>query len=164
MLIWTGFELNSRGKASDGHQLDRLQSLRLTDRRALPLYVINALSAAGPNPEGCRSSTDPAEHCEDGINTNQYILQMRLGGLLSMPVPSAKEPGNLTRQALYDNSALERGSPEDRPQRRFLAKRIEHVIHIVKENRTYDQVLSDLEKGNGDPYLTLFPEPVRSIP
>ena len=30
---------------------------------------------------------------------------------------------------------------------------IEHVIYIVKENRTYDQVLGDLGKGNGDPSL-----------
>ena len=33
---------------------------------------------------------------------------------------------------------------------------IEHVIYIVKENRTYDQVLGDLGKGNSDPSLTLF--------
>jgi hypothetical protein len=35
---------------------------------------------------------------------------------------------------------------------------IEHVIYVVKENRTYDQVLGDLEKGNGDPSLQLFDE------
>ncbi|MBC8167710.1 MAG: beta-propeller fold lactonase family protein [Bryobacteraceae bacterium] len=33
---------------------------------------------------------------------------------------------------------------------------IEHVIYIIKENRTYDQVLGDIPKGNGDPELTLF--------
>jgi DNA-binding beta-propeller fold protein YncE len=37
---------------------------------------------------------------------------------------------------------------------------IEHVIYIVKENRTYDQVLGDLGKGNGDSSLTLFPREV----
>ena len=37
---------------------------------------------------------------------------------------------------------------------------IEHVIYIVKENRTYDQVLGDLEIGNGDPSLTLFGEEI----
>ncbi|MBE0660121.1 MAG: beta-propeller fold lactonase family protein [Bryobacteraceae bacterium] len=37
---------------------------------------------------------------------------------------------------------------------------IEHVIYIVKENRTYDQVLGDLGIGNGDPSLTLFGEDV----
>ena len=33
---------------------------------------------------------------------------------------------------------------------------IKHVIYIIKENRTYDQVLGDLPQGNGDPSLTLF--------
>ena len=37
---------------------------------------------------------------------------------------------------------------------------IEHVIYIVKENRTYDQVLGDLKEGNGDPSLVLFGENV----
>lgn len=35
---------------------------------------------------------------------------------------------------------------------------IEHVIYIIKENRTYDQVFGKLGKGNGDPSLTLFDE------
>jgi hypothetical protein len=33
---------------------------------------------------------------------------------------------------------------------------IKHVIYIIKENRTYDQVLGDLGKGNGDPRITIF--------
>jgi DNA-binding beta-propeller fold protein YncE len=40
------------------------------------------------------------------------------------------------------------------------SKRIEHVIYVVKENRTYDQVLGDLSKGNGDASLTLFPRDI----
>jgi YVTN family beta-propeller protein len=35
---------------------------------------------------------------------------------------------------------------------------IEHVIYIVKENRTYDQVLGKIGKGNSDPSLNLFDE------
>lgn len=35
-----------------------------------------------------------------------------------------------------------------------------HVIYIVKENRTYDQVLGDMPEGNGDPELTVFGEKV----
>ena len=39
----------------------------------------------------------------------------------------------------------------------FLNKHIKHVIYVVKENRTYDQVLGDLTNGaNGDPALTQF--------
>jgi YVTN family beta-propeller protein len=37
---------------------------------------------------------------------------------------------------------------------------IKHVIYIVKENRTYDQVLGDMKQGNGDASLTLFGEAV----
>ena len=37
---------------------------------------------------------------------------------------------------------------------------IKHVIYIIKENRTYDQVLGDVAEGNGDPGLCLFPEDV----
>ena len=41
--------------------------------------------------------------------------------------------------------------------------RIRHVIYIIKENRTYDQILGDLQKdgkpvGNGDPKMTMFGE------
>ena len=39
--------------------------------------------------------------------------------------------------------------------------RIKHVIYIIKENRTYDQIFGDLSQdgkqvGNGDPSLTMF--------
>jgi hypothetical protein len=37
---------------------------------------------------------------------------------------------------------------------------IRYVFFIVKENRTYDQILGDMEEGNGDPELCLFPEEV----
>src|SRR5207249_2353380 len=37
---------------------------------------------------------------------------------------------------------------------------IEHVVYIVKENRTYDQVFGDIKKGNGDASLVMFGEEV----
>ena len=37
---------------------------------------------------------------------------------------------------------------------------IKHVFYIIRENRTYDQMLGDLEQGNGDPMLCLFGEDV----
>ncbi len=37
---------------------------------------------------------------------------------------------------------------------------IEHVFYIVRENRTYDQILGDDPRGDGDPKLTLFGEDV----
>ena len=35
---------------------------------------------------------------------------------------------------------------------------ITHCVYIIKENRTYDQILGDIKKGNGEPALCLFPE------
>ncbi|HYV33039.1 MAG TPA: beta-propeller fold lactonase family protein, partial [Candidatus Binatia bacterium] len=35
---------------------------------------------------------------------------------------------------------------------------IKYCLYVIKENRTYDQVLGDLPQGNGDPALCLFPE------
>ena len=47
---------------------------------------------------------------------------------------------------------------KDQAMMQFLRGKIHHVVYIIKENRSYDQVLGDLERGNGDPALTLFPE------
>jgi hypothetical protein len=40
------------------------------------------------------------------------------------------------------------------------ASPIKYCLYIIKENRTYDQVLGDMPEGNGDPKLCLFPEQV----
>ena len=37
---------------------------------------------------------------------------------------------------------------------------IKHIFYIIKENRTYDQVLGDMPEGNGDPDLVLFGEKI----
>ncbi len=42
------------------------------------------------------------------------------------------------------------------PARVGVESAIKHVIYIIKENRTYDQVLGDLPQGDGDPRLTIF--------
>jgi YVTN family beta-propeller protein len=46
------------------------------------------------------------------------------------------------------------------PRRAGEPSLIEHVVYIIKENRTYDQVFGDLPKGNGDPSLVMFGEEV----
>jgi YVTN family beta-propeller protein len=46
------------------------------------------------------------------------------------------------------------------PERAGEASLIEHVVYIVKENRTYDQVFGDLDRGNGEPEFVMFGEDV----
>ena len=53
-----------------------------------------------------------------------------------------------------------RGAGQPVPAKVGGASPIKHVIYIIKENRTYDQVFGDMPGGNGDPTLCLFPESV----
>jgi YVTN family beta-propeller protein len=46
------------------------------------------------------------------------------------------------------------------PQRHGEPSRIRHVVYVIKENRTYDQVLGDMKEGNGDAKLVMFGEEV----
>ena len=124
------------------------------------LYISNSISPAGPSPVNCRNSTSLKLRSDQACSAaNQYVLQRRQAGLLTLPLPAPAELDALTRQVAQNNHWIE--SPDHRANREKMAllrSRVHHVIFILKENRTYDQVLGDLEKGNGDPRLTLFPE------
>lgn len=125
------------------------------------LFVANAKSVAGPNPLSCKQiqgvagANDPV--CRAA---NQYVLQLEKGGMSTIPVPSGKTLRALSAQAAVNNNfnVAENHHDNARTMAQLQAK-IKHVIYIVKENRTYDQILGDLEKGNGDPKLAVFSEP-----
>jgi DNA-binding beta-propeller fold protein YncE len=123
------------------------------------LYVANAKSPAGPNPRGCRNeySTAAEHHC---ALEQQYVWQLEKGSLQVIPRPSQVELAELTAQVAANNHFAPNPADTARSEKlfAFLRTKIRHVIYIVKENRSYDQVLGDLEKGNGDPKLNLFPE------
>ena len=122
------------------------------------LFVTNNKSQPGPNPGGCRKTTDALEDDRSCQAANQYVWQLEKGGLLSLPVPSGVELGRLTRQVAVNDHfpgfASTLGGSD--ATMAFLRAHIRHVVYIVKENRTYDQVLGDLGIGNGDPKLTLL--------
>jgi len=63
-----------------------------------------------------------------------------------------------TKQVILNNRL--RSGLNERTHKDFFDPGIEHVIYVIKENRTYDNVLGDLPKGNGDPSLCLFPRSV----
>jgi YVTN family beta-propeller protein len=88
----------------------------------------------------------------------------QLNGLVSfIDTPDAKRLAEFTKQvydnALYRDTLLESsgaGAESVIPTKVGEASPIKHVLFIMKENRTYDQVFGDLKQGNGDPSLTLF--------
>jgi YVTN family beta-propeller protein len=91
-----------------------------------------------------------------------WPAEMR-GTLSRIPVPSSTRLKSYTSQVRANNrfdvlptvpggSVIPSGPGDTSP--------ITHVIYVMKENRTYDQVLGDLGRGNGDPALTIFGEDV----
>ncbi len=91
-------------------------------------------------------------------DNNQYQFQLEHATLVSAPVPTGNADLVHLTQIVADNNGYDaERSHDDQPVMNFLHDRIKHVIYIVKENRTFDQILGDLDNGsNGDPSLTLF--------
>ncbi|MCP5526178.1 MAG: bifunctional YncE family protein/alkaline phosphatase family protein [Verrucomicrobiales bacterium] len=100
-----------------------------------------------------------------GFNTHHYH-----GSLNLVPLPGNRELKQWSQQ-VYDNLRQERIAqavlpprpdqpPRPVPERIGEPSRIKHVVYVIKENRTYDQVLGDLPEGNGDPRLCIFGERV----
>ncbi len=100
-----------------------------------------------------------------GFNSKQYC-----GSLSLVPVPSARELEKFTQTALADlrYPLLARAELPPRPnqpaqpvpERAGEPSVFQHVIYIVKENRTYDQVLGDVDEGDGEADLCIFGERV----
>ena len=137
------------------------------------MYIVNGKSVTGPNPGHLSSQTpsmDPANVVYPGGNaaaaaaanaTNQYQFQLERASLVSAPVPTARELGKLTEKVAQNNFYGAEPRESDKRVVGFLRNRIKHVIYIVKENRTFDQILGDLKNGaKADPTLTQFGEKV----
>ncbi len=124
------------------------------------LYVVNAKSNAGPNPGGCRNNFARSGDRPCAL-AQQYVWQLEKGALTVIPRPQPEELKSLTLLVGRNNHfSMVSQRPADNAIFAFLHNRIHHVIYIVKENRTYDQILGDLEKGNGDPRINLFPDAI----
>jgi YVTN family beta-propeller protein len=100
---------------------------------------------------------------------SQYIGALLTGALSVLPVPDAAALAAYTATvrrvtpssssgagAEKEESVAEKGSPI--PRRPGGRTPLQHVFYVIRENRTYDQILGDLPKGNGDASLCLFGE------
>jgi YVTN family beta-propeller protein len=98
----------------------------------------------------------------------QYVGSMLTGTLSVLPAPDRAALQTLTKMALgvTPYSDEHRLAPTGAPQASAIPGRvgapspIKHVFFVIRENRTYDQVFGDLDRGNGDPSLCLFGEEV----
>jgi len=100
-----------------------------------------------------------------GYNSHQH-----LGTVSLIPMPDKKELANYTKIVLknYRRALVEEVfqparpgiKPVPVPERIGEPSTIHHVVYLVKENRTYDQILGDVKQGNGDKSLCVFGEKV----
>jgi YVTN family beta-propeller protein len=137
------------------------------------MYIINGKSDTGPNPLHLNSPsatinstarlttvTYPGGNAAANAaanGSNQYQFQLERATLVSAAAPTAADLPALTAQVATNNFYSVPPVASDTATMGFMRQRIQHVIYIVKENRTYDQILGDLDNGsNGDPTLTVF--------
>jgi YVTN family beta-propeller protein len=101
-----------------------------------------------PNPDG----RVPGRRLE---NPRAYTLGQTSGTLAIVDIPPADRRvlGTLSDRVARANGWHADPAPASYPP-------FEHVIYVIKENRTYDQVLGDLPVGDGDTSLVFFPRAV----
>jgi YVTN family beta-propeller protein len=97
------------------------------------------------------------------LDPNTYWISKVRGSLSSFPAPSSSQLGAYTEQVRANDYFDSRPQPAPGgviPTKPGGSSPITHVIYVMKENRTYDQVLGDLQKGNGDPSLAIYGQDV----
>lgn len=121
----------------------------------------------GPNPTDKKEKVDRHSGDANKPKEIQYIAGLFKGTLSFIESP---EPERLAiySHAVYQNTPYskdkelnaegEAGNPI--PMKIGEKSPIKYVFYVIKENRTYDQILGDLPQGNGDPNLCLFGEKI----
>jgi len=119
------------------------------------LVILNGKgSRSFANPKGPNPAVRTAR-THEGERIDQYVASIQKGSASFIPPFNEDTLRGYTREVIanspYNDQKLEE-VPEGIPAA------IQHVLYIIKENRTYDQVLGDLGKGESDPSLCLFTE------
>ncbi len=100
-------------------------------------------------------------------SVREYIAGLYRGSLTILDMPTEEQMVGYTKRA-YEcsplradggvNGAVPQGGPV--PAKVGAPSPLKYCIYVIRENRTYDQVLGDMKEGNGDPNLCIFPESV----
>jgi YVTN family beta-propeller protein len=140
------------------------------DRKSL--YVGSAKGLASyANERGPYSPHLNASVGEAPVARPDHVARLQRGSVSAIALSNLKtEIAGYTRQAManspYNDEMLARArapsasGPSIVPREVGAGSPIKHVIYIIKENRTYDQVLGDMPQGNGDPRLCIFGQKV----
>jgi YVTN family beta-propeller protein len=107
------------------------------------LFVLSAkgIQSRRPNPNGPQATGKS--------RVAEYVLNLLQGSVSVIP------KSDLQKNMTAWTTTAGKGAPIFDSRAGFKLP-IRHIFYIIKENRTYDQVLGDLDRGNGDPKLTIF--------
>jgi DNA-binding beta-propeller fold protein YncE len=109
----------------------------------------------GPNP-GPAPPGSPDDIRGEARDKHPYIVSLIRGSVARLKIAETEQRlAQLTEETLASN--LFRGHGDTLPFQQG-SNPIKHVIYIIKENRTYDQVFGDLKPGDGDPSLCMYGE------
>jgi YVTN family beta-propeller protein len=119
----------------------------------------------GPNPFANKQIVLHHEGDPNKPKGVEYIAGLFMGTMSVINIPSPKQM-SVYSQVVYQNTPYNKGKEKivqgeagnPIPRRVGDKSPIKYVFYVIKENRTYDQVLGDMKEGNGDPRLTLFGE------
>ena len=125
------------------------------------LYVATA-KGKGAGPNGTPMKTDIEDR--HFIRPYTYIATLMRGSLAAIDGSTLESGLPQFTQVVLESNRM-KAAQEKIAFADGKAGKIKHVIYIIKENRTYDQILGDLKKdgqpvGNGDPSLTMYGESV----
>jgi YVTN family beta-propeller protein len=133
-------------------------ALALTpDGTRLVVGIAKGLGSRANAPALLPPEPDESSFLADAAHPYDYIGRVMTGYAEIIPVPDARALAAYTRQALANEPAGDRAitSAEKRDGQAAFQK-IKHVIYVIRENRTYDQVLGDDPRGDGKPELAFF--------
>lgn len=132
------------------------------ERRGAAVLVANG---KGMVPRANRQGPNPLNNLPR--NVQEYIGRLFQGTLSVIDSPGPGQMAAYTRDAFAcsplrkdKQPVLEAPQGSPIPAKVGGTSPIKHCIYVVKENRTYDQVLGDMPRGNGDPSLCIFPEKI----
>ncbi len=140
-------------------------AIKVIDNR---VYVANGKGFTSlPNPEYRAFDTSASLSYQKGAQKQQYIGGLFLGSLSFFKAPTVEQLSQYSR-LVYENSPYNKNNERTAPGKEGNpipmkigdSSPIKYVFYIIKENRTYDQVLGDLTEGNGDASLCIFGEKI----
>jgi len=124
---------------------------------ALPGDTLIVVNAKG---RGTRPNADSGPGPGRPRNPSGYTLGQISGTITFVPPPSAGAGDALATYTARVSHLDGWDEPAPPTNPRLLYPPLTHVVYIIKENRTYDQVLGDLRQADGDTALVFFPRSV----